>query len=92
MDKSFQAVYESGVLKPLESLPLNDREVVTLIVAGRNGSQPIEDEWHDIIDHDAITTAEQDVEGELPLDELRRRLSKIQGSMSDIVISERGDY
>ena len=92
MNKSFQAIFESGVLKPLEPLPLKDRDVVTLIVAGRNGSPPVEDEWDDIIDHDLVATAEAEAEGEIPLEELRKRLSKIRGSMSDVVIEERGDY
>ena len=92
MNKSFHAIFESGVLRPLEPLQLNDQDVVTLIVAGRNGCPPVEDEWDDIIDHDAIATAKRESEGALPLEGLRKRLSKIRGSMSDVVIEDRGDY
>lgn len=92
MDKTFQAVFESGVLRPLEPLGLNDREVLTLVVAERSGLSAVDDDWEDIIDHEALLTAELESEGEISLEELRERLSTIRGSMSDVVISERGDY
>lgn len=93
MTKPFQAIFESGVLKPLEPLPLNEREVVTLIVAGVDSSPPNDERWDDdMLDHDLLAVAEREAEGEIPLEELRERLKSIRGSMSDVVINERGDY
>lgn len=57
-----------------------------------DGSATVDDSWADIIDHEIIATAERESEGEIPLEELRDLLSSIQGSMSDVVIEERGDY
>lgn len=92
MNKPFQAIFEAGVLKPLEPLSLNDRDIVTLVVTEHGGLSPAQDEWDDIIDHDAVAEAEKEAEGAIPLEELRKRLSSIRGSLSDVIIEERGDY
>lgn len=93
MNKPFQAIFEAGVLRPLEPLPLNEQQVVTLIVAAgddtRTAAGGLRD---DFVDHELLAIAERDGEGAIPLEELRERLKSIRGSMSDVVISERGDY
>ena len=93
MTKRFQAVYESGVLKPLEPLAIDEHEVVTLIVTRGNGCPSRGDGLRDdLIDHDLMAIAEREGDGAIPLEELRERLKSIRGSMSDVVIDERGEY
>lgn len=92
MNKSFQAVFEAGVLKPLEPLPLQDHDIVTLIVANGGGSQILDDEPDDFIDHDALAVADCEGEGAISLEQLHELLKSIPGSMSDTVIEERGEY
>lgn len=93
MTKSFQAVFEAGVLKPLEPLSLNEHQVVTLIVAQPNGDLG-DDELldDDLIDHDAMAIAEREGVGAVSLEQLHELLKSIPGSMSDAVIEDRGDY
>lgn len=68
-------------------------QVVTLIVTAgddtRTAAGGLRD---DFVDHELLAIAERDGEGAIPLEELRERLKSIRGSMSDVVISERGDY
>lgn len=61
-------------------------------VLQRDESPPGDDSWVDIIDHEIIATAEREAEGEVSLGDLRRLLSSIKGSMSDVVIEQRGEY
>lgn len=93
MTKSFQAVYESGVLKPLEPLSLAEREVVTLVVAQGDGSSTaghlVND---DLLDDDALAIAEREGDTSVTLEQLHEMLKSIPGSMSDDIISERGEY
>lgn len=78
-----QAVYENGVLYPLEPLSLGERQQVTLTISDTAQASPKHplivsfDEWSDAADDD------------ISLDEVRRALSTIQGSLSDAVSDER---
>jgi predicted DNA-binding antitoxin AbrB/MazE fold protein len=94
MSKPFQAVYEAGVLKPLEPLALAERQLVSLVVAQPNDAVSADhaaghEDW---IDRDALAVAEREGEGAVPLEQLHEQLKSISGSLSDVVISERGDY
>lgn len=83
MEKKLQAVYKDGVLQPLEALQLEERQQVTVTIT--NNASTAEDvagyftaeEWAEAA-HDDIT-----------LDEVRRALSTISGSLSEAVIALR---
>jgi len=83
MEKTVQAVYEDGVLRPLEPLLLGERQQVTVTVSvmvGESSNHPLlvsPEEWSD--------AAEDDI----GLDEVRRTLSTIRGSFSEAVLEER---
>ena len=83
MKKTLQAVYKDGVLQPLESLPLEERQQVTVTITdAMTASQDLAgyftpEEWAEAI-HDDIS-----------LDEVRRALSTISGSLSEAVIALR---
>jgi len=83
MEKTVQAVYENGVLHPLEPLLLSEHQQVTVIisdsldVSGRHPLLVSADEWSD---------AAQD---DISLDEVRRALATIHGSLSEAVLEQR---
>ena len=83
MEKRLQVVYKDGVLQPLEPLPLEDRQQVTITITdSTTAGQDIAgyftpEEWAEAA-HDDIS-----------LDEVRRALSTISGSLSEAVIALR---
>jgi hypothetical protein len=46
----------------------------------------------DWLDRDAMEWARREGDPTIPLDEVRTRLAKIRGSLSDVVTAERGEY
>lgn len=85
MEKTVQAVYEDGVLRPLEPIQLEDRQEVTVTISDQGNiprNHPLlasSDEW-------ASAAGDQ-----VSLDEVRRSLASIRGSLSEAVIEERRD-
>jgi predicted DNA-binding antitoxin AbrB/MazE fold protein len=83
MDKTVQAVYENGVLHPLEPLLLGERQQVTVTISDRidvSSNHPLlvsPDEWSHAA-HDDIG-----------LKEVRQALATIHGSLSEAVLDER---
>jgi predicted DNA-binding antitoxin AbrB/MazE fold protein len=84
MKQKIDAIYENGVLQPLEPLNLPDHERVSVTVE----SAGVED-W---MDRDAMEWARCEGDPTIPLEEVRGRLAKITGSLSELVIAERGEY
>ena len=84
MKQKVDAVYENGLLRPLEPLNLADRERVSVTV-----ETPAAGDW---VDQDAVEWARREGGPAISLEEVRRRLSKLSGSFSDLVIAERGEY
>jgi predicted DNA-binding antitoxin AbrB/MazE fold protein len=77
MEKTVQAVYEKGVLHPLEPLPLAERQQVTVTIADAHPLLASPEAWAE--------AARDDV----GLDEVRRALSTIRGSLSEAVLEAR---
>jgi predicted DNA-binding antitoxin AbrB/MazE fold protein len=83
MERTFEAVYENGVLRPLEALPLPNNLRVMVTIAGPGSSVQdlagyfTSDEW-EAAAHDPIS-----------LDEVRAALASIPGSLSDAVTESR---
>lgn len=85
MEKTVQAVYEDGVLRPLEPVPLEDRQEVTVTIS---------DEGNIPRDHPLVASPDEwaDAAGDsISLDEVRRALATIRGSLAEAVIEERRD-
>jgi len=85
MEKTVQAVYEGGVLRPLEPIPLKDRQEVTVTIS---------DEGNIPLDHSLLASSEEwatAASDDISLDEVRRALSTIRGSLSETIIDERRD-
>ena len=87
MEQRLQAVYKDGVLEPLQCVQLEDKQQVTVTIgdpaiASQDAGQAIAgyftpEEWAEAV-HDDIS-----------LDEVRRALSTISGSLSEAVIALR---
>jgi len=83
MEKRVQAVYENGVFRPLESVQLEERQEVTVTV----GDPPIVSQ--DIAGYFTPEEWAQAVHDDISLDEVRRALSTVSGSLSEAVIALR---
>lgn len=83
MEKTIQAVYEAGVLRPLEPLQLGERQQVTVTICDGidvPANHPLlvsPDEWAHAA-HDDIG-----------LEDVRRALASVQGSLSEALLAER---
>jgi predicted DNA-binding antitoxin AbrB/MazE fold protein len=83
MEKRLQAVYKDGVLQLLETVPLEEKQQVTVTISDSTTvSQDLAgyftpEEWAEAA-HDDIS-----------LDDVRRALSTISGSLSEAVIALR---
>ena len=82
------AVYENGVLRPLQPLDLKEHEhvVVSVVKADAESTGPrLATEYLERLKREL---GNEPAPG---LDEVRRRLSKITDSMADVIIAERGE-
>jgi len=84
MVKTLSAVYENGVLRPLESLPLEEHQLVRVTVS--DASDDSADSW---LDHEYMASVAAIQESEPTLEEVRQILSKIPGNLSDDIRAER---
>jgi len=83
MEKTVQAVYENGVLHPLEPLQLGERQQVTLTISDRidvSSNHPL------LVSPDEWSHAAQD---DVSLEEVRQALAAIHSSLSRVVVEER---
>jgi len=83
-----EAIYEKGVLRPLEPLDLKEHErvVVNVVKTTVPDGPKLDVEYTEKIKREL-----QDVGPAPGLAEVRRRLAKIPGSMAAEIISERGE-
>ena len=85
MEKTIQAIYEDGVLRPLEPILLEERQEVTVTISDENNIPR---------DHPLLASSEEWANAagdQVSLDEVRRALATIRGSLSETVIEERRD-
>jgi predicted DNA-binding antitoxin AbrB/MazE fold protein len=85
MSKQIEAIYENGVLRPLVPLSLEEHQRVTITIAEDS------EEEEDLFDPEFTRWCTEQSQNAPSLEEVRRALSKIQGSMADIVIAERDE-
>ena len=84
-----EAVYEDGVPHPMEPLALAEHEHVTITIEQL-------DDLDDLIDHEYLAKSRADsaARNDRPvptIKEIRERLEKVRGSLSDLIIQERGE-
>jgi predicted DNA-binding antitoxin AbrB/MazE fold protein len=83
MTQSLRAVFEQGVLRPLEPLSLKEHQQVTVTL-----SDPENGDWADMAFLRAI---ESEADESVTLDQVRAGLAKIRGSMTDDFRRERDE-
>lgn len=83
MSKSFDAIFENGVLRPLAQLDLAEHMRVKVTLDGADASDWLDLECHDYAD----TQADPSV----TLQKVREGLASIAGSMADDVTQQRAD-
>ena len=83
MEKTLQAVYKDGVLQPLEAVPLEERRQVTVTITDPTTI------GHDLAGYFTPEEWAEAVHDDISLDEVRRALSTIPGSLSEAVIALR---
>jgi predicted DNA-binding antitoxin AbrB/MazE fold protein len=87
MSKRLEAVYENGVLRPLESLDLREHQRVTVVVSEKPVTSP-EEAWLDVECWQRCAT---EADESISLEAVREALSKIPGSLTADFIAERED-
>ena len=88
MTREIEAIYEGGMLRPLDPLPLAEFQRVKLTISDLHGGRSARD-----VNVIARARAEVADENSVPtIEEVRAALASIPGSLSQDVISERGDY
>ena len=88
MIRNVDAVYEHGVLRPLEPLSLTESQRVKLTISDVLSGPSQRD--LNILER---ARAEAAVAGTIPtIEEVRAALASVPGSLSHDVITERGDY
>lgn len=83
MEKTVEAVYENGALRPLEPLGLTESQHVTVTVF---------DEADIARDHPLLVSPEEWTEAaadDVPLEDVRRALASLRSSLSQTIIEER---
>jgi predicted DNA-binding antitoxin AbrB/MazE fold protein len=83
MEKRLQAVYKDGVLQPLEAIHLQERQQVTVTI-----TDPTTDD-QDIAGYFTAEEWAEAAHDDITLDEVRRALSTISGSLSESVVALR---
>jgi predicted DNA-binding antitoxin AbrB/MazE fold protein len=82
--QEFDAVFENGVLRPLQPLALPELEQVKVLV-----SRASDREWLDTEFMEACANAAGVA---VSIEEVRSSLAKIQGSMDEAISADRGEF
>jgi predicted DNA-binding antitoxin AbrB/MazE fold protein len=80
MTKRLEAIYENGVLRPLEPLNLPEHQRVMVIL-----SEPEED-W---LDTEFMDSCAAEVREHVSLETVHQILAKIPDSLAEVIIAER---
>ena len=82
MTQQISAVFENGVLRPLEPLELEEQQHVRITI---EQGEPLAD----LIDTEFEAWCARESKDAPSLEEVREILSKVSGSLSDVIIAER---
>jgi predicted DNA-binding antitoxin AbrB/MazE fold protein len=85
MTRMLKAIYENGVLRPLEALPFREKEVVTVTVSDNAG---VPDE---LLDTEFLRDCQAWADDSVTLEQVRAALAKIPGSIAEQIIRGRDD-
>ena len=84
MTKNLQAVYENGVLRLLEPIHLPEQKLVTVAIIDETQMEP----W---LDSEFASEVAGEGDDAVSLEEVRKALTKIPGSLTGDFIAERDE-
>jgi predicted DNA-binding antitoxin AbrB/MazE fold protein len=84
MTRTLQAVYQGGVLRPLEPLDLPEQQLVHVTISDEAPPEP----W---LDSECLAACAAEADDSVTLEEVRAALAKIPGSLTEDFIAERED-
>jgi hypothetical protein len=84
MTRNLQAVFERGVLRPLEPLDLREHQLVHVTITDDATPEP----W---LDPECLAACAEGADDTVSLEEVRAALAKIPGSLTADFIAERED-
>lgn len=87
MTKPIEAIYEGGVLRPLEAIDLTERQHVRVVVQPVPAA-PGEEDW---LDTECVQQCAGEADERISLESVRRAMSKIHGSLTADFLQERAD-
>jgi predicted DNA-binding antitoxin AbrB/MazE fold protein len=82
--KHLQAVYEGGVLRPLEPLDLREQQLVNVTITDESPAEP----W---LDTECLDACAREADDSVSIEEVRAALAKIPGSLTEDFVAERED-
>ncbi len=82
MDKQIQAIYENGVLRPLEPVDLEEHQCYSIEIVHPLGDEPT-------LDEECIASCAPENGRDVSIEAVRQALSSIPGSLSDDIRAER---
>lgn len=82
MTKNLQAVYEKGVLRPLEPLDLREQQLVNVTISDETPPEP----W---LDAECLAARAGEADDAVSIEEVRAALAKIPGALTEDFIAER---
>jgi predicted DNA-binding antitoxin AbrB/MazE fold protein len=85
MRRQIEAIYENGVLRPLAPLGLEEHQRVTITIADDGEGD------EGLFDPEFMQWCAEQSRNAPSLEEVRKALSKIRGSMADVVMAERDE-
>jgi predicted DNA-binding antitoxin AbrB/MazE fold protein len=88
MNKQIEAIYENGMLRPLEALPLSEQQRVSVIVTTES-TTALERSHVDVEYQDLVRKRVAAMERSPSLEEVQEITSKDPSSWSDAIIAER---
>lgn len=84
MTRNLQAVYENGMLRPLEPLDLREQQLVNVIITDEVPLEPL-------LDTEYLAACARETDDEVSLEQVRAALAKIPGSLTEDFLAERED-
>ena len=91
MTQPVDAVYENGVLRPLQTLHLKEAARVQVSVSQEDAPDLLDE----LIDYKLLDYARARTNSLVrvrTLDEVHAKLAQVEGSMAELIIAERGEF
>ncbi|MFL5343043.1 MAG: antitoxin family protein, partial [Gemmataceae bacterium] len=85
MTRSVPAVYENGTFRPLEPVACHEQERVLLTVESSGAAE------ESLLDQEFLAYCETQGDDTVSLEDVRRALSKIPGSLNDDIRADRDE-